>query len=273
MTNRIRGAALAAALAAVAGGLGGCAQTSKLLSYLGFDRKEQPRLVIRPKETPVEAAAPASAEDRAYSQAKQAIKARDYATALELLQIAKQRAPNDGRVLNALGVVYDKLGRFDLSRRYYQEALAVQPNSKAVLANLEYSSRLQAYSTRLREEPVGTTLAAAPAFRVVTPPAALRVAEPAYLGSAIRIVDASGDMGLARGVQRHLVANGWSVEAEGSPRVTRDTTVIVYKAEHRRVAEALAHTLPFAAKLQACVADCDGVRLLVGANARIQDRG
>ena len=30
---------------------------------------------------------------------------------------------DDIRVLNAFGVVYDKLGRFDLSARYYDEAM------------------------------------------------------------------------------------------------------------------------------------------------------
>jgi len=286
MTRRLQTTAIVLAAAGLAGGLGGCAQTSKLLSLLHIGRSEQPKLAIRPLETPVETPQVA-AEDRVYGQAKAAIEARDYATALELLQIARQRAPNDGRVLNAMGVVYDKLGRFDLSRRYYQQALALQPNSPAVLANLEYSSKLQAYSTLLRDEPRGAgtatpsakTAAAAPptpapAFRLAEAPAgAVRIVEPTSLGSPIRIVDASGRASLAGGVRRHLVANGWSVDAAAAQRVPTNVTLIVYKVEHRRVAEALAHTLPFQTSLQPCDAGCSGISLVIGANARLQGRG
>ena len=54
-----------------------------------------------------------------YERAAGAIERRDYGRALEYLQSAKARKPQDVRVLNAFGVVYDKLGRFDLSARYY----------------------------------------------------------------------------------------------------------------------------------------------------------
>jgi hypothetical protein len=47
------------------------------------------------------------------------------------------------RSLNALGVVYDKLGRFDLSARYYAQARAIDPNSQVVAANVSYSNALQ----------------------------------------------------------------------------------------------------------------------------------
>ena len=41
----------------------------------------------------------------------------NYGRALEYLQAAKAKDPRNVRALNALGVVYDKLGRFDLSAR------------------------------------------------------------------------------------------------------------------------------------------------------------
>jgi len=273
--NSRKAAALTVVLTAIAVGLGGCAQTSKLLSFLHLSRSEQPRLAIRPASTPFETVAPAPAEDRLYSQAKVAIEARDYAKALELLQVAKQSTPNDGRVLNAMGVVYDKLGRFDLSRRYYEQALAVQPNSPAVMANMEYSAKLQAYSVQLKDQPVAVAaVQPATAFRIVTPSSTIRLAErPAMLGSAIRIIDASGGMALAKSVQRQLAAKGWSVEAAQPQRVASTSSVIVFKAENQRVAEALAHTLPFAAELRACSGGCSGVSLIVGANARAQGRG
>ncbi len=58
-------------------------------------------------------------------------------------QMAKADAPQDPRVLNALGVTYDKLGRFDLSDRYYRTALLSDPGSGIVRSNMQYSAMLQ----------------------------------------------------------------------------------------------------------------------------------
>ncbi len=86
---------------------------------------------------------PESAVDNFYRAAASAIERRDYAQALELLQSARDKSPNDVRVLNAFGVVYDKLGRFDLSNRYYAQALAAAPGSTIVAENQAYSNVLQ----------------------------------------------------------------------------------------------------------------------------------
>src|SRR5712664_2090436 len=104
--------------------------TSRRLSYLGVASvlalaangcasvQPPPRMVeVRPAKTPAEP--PGSAADNLYRGAVAAVGRRDYARALDLLQAARDRAPQDVRVLNAFGVVYDKLGRFDLSSRYY----------------------------------------------------------------------------------------------------------------------------------------------------------
>jgi hypothetical protein len=90
--------------------------------------------------------APVSKIDLYYSGAVRAIDARDYARALDYLQTARAIAPEDVRVINAFGVVYDKLGRFDLSRRYYAQAKALDPTSRIVDNNLAYSERLQGLS-------------------------------------------------------------------------------------------------------------------------------
>lgn len=84
----------------------------------------------------------ATAADGFYADAVAAIEARDYGQALDLLQLAR-RERRDVRVLNAFGVVYDKLGRFDLSARYYREALMLEPASPLVRANMAYSQQLQ----------------------------------------------------------------------------------------------------------------------------------
>ena len=100
-----------------------------------------------------------------YHDAVAAIGRRDYATALDLLQAARERRADDVRVLNAFGVVYDKLGRFDLSARYYTQALALAPDSPVVRNNLAYSAKLQGKSIA-----PATALALAPPK---APPAAL----------------------------------------------------------------------------------------------------
>ncbi|HEY0648858.1 LytR C-terminal domain-containing protein [Phenylobacterium sp.] len=84
-----------------------------------------------------------SAADGYYSGAVAAIGRRDYAAALELLQMARARAPSDVRIFNAFGVVYDKLGRFDLSARYYSQAAALEPSSPIIAANVAYSAVLE----------------------------------------------------------------------------------------------------------------------------------
>jgi Flp pilus assembly protein TadD len=87
------------------------------------------------------------ADDGLYLDARSAIMRRDYATALEALQAAKIRTPDDVRVLNAFGVVYDKLGRFDLSARYYAWAAKLDPQSSIIANNLHYSGYLRAGKT------------------------------------------------------------------------------------------------------------------------------
>ena len=127
--------------------------TSRKLSYVGFASmlalgvngcaSVQPpaRMVeIRPAKT---AEAPGSAAGNLYQAAVSAVDRRDYAQALDLLQAARDRAPQDARVLNAFGVVYDKLGRFDLSSRYYAQAQAADPGSAIVAENQAYSNVLQ----------------------------------------------------------------------------------------------------------------------------------
>jgi hypothetical protein len=82
-------------------------------------------------------------DESEYQSAARAIKQRDYGLALDLLQDARTREPDDIRVLNAFGVVYDKLGRFDLSARYYAGAAEIDPSSAIVRNNLAYSRKLQ----------------------------------------------------------------------------------------------------------------------------------
>ncbi len=100
-----------------------------------------PDFDVRPVST---ASSPEMSADQGYySSAVDAIKKRDYGLALNFLQAARNTDPNSPRVLNAFGVVYDKLGRFDLSTRYYTQAKAADPQSPIVAKNVAYSQVLQ----------------------------------------------------------------------------------------------------------------------------------
>lgn len=104
----------------------------------------EPRAVARFDLSAVitSAKTPSGRSEAYYAAAVQAIGRRDYPAALETLQAANAATPGDLRVLNAFGVVYDKLGRFDVSARYYAAALALDPTSRVVRANMAYSHEL-----------------------------------------------------------------------------------------------------------------------------------
>lgn len=114
--------------------LGGC-------SLLPFGLGREHRLEARPISPMTELSGRTA--NPYYDRATAAIARRDYARALDLLQRARGRDATDVRVLNAFGVVYDKLGRFDLSTRYYGQALALDPGSTVIAQNLAYSRALQ----------------------------------------------------------------------------------------------------------------------------------
>jgi tetratricopeptide (TPR) repeat protein len=174
--------------------------------------------------------------DLYYSGAVRAIEARDYAQALDYLQTARVIAPEDVRVINAFGVVYDKLGRFDLSRRYYAQAKALDPTSKVVDNNLAYSERLQGLSheplafasaaeaeAKLGQQSdlmpgspvVVAPIAAAPVIMVETRPAVETA--PELFGVARRSQVAAASKAVkpaAAEVGRETVAAGAAVEAK-----------------------------------------------------------
>ena len=124
-----------------------------------------------------------------YQGAVRAIIGGDYASALDYLQAARQVQANDVRVLNAFGVVYDKLGRFDLSARYYAQALAVSPTSPIVAKNLAYSGVLQKMTSSVPLRPETA--------RNATPPVTVASQSPAatQAGSSVSSSGLIHDMG------------------------------------------------------------------------------
>jgi Flp pilus assembly protein TadD len=291
MNNRI-GLALLAAACLVGPG---CAS----LPNFGFHR---PRFVAIRPIAPAPSAEPKQAMRSAYYQsAVRAIDQRDYALALDLLQAARARDPQDAAVMNAFGVVYDKLGRFDLSARYYTQAAALDPDSPIVRQNLAYSERLQgkwapaspatalavavpAPSQPAAPSPAAPTLAVAqpllgaittaqPMITIAQAPSSgitVAVAPNGVLltGRALEIVDASGSAGGAEAVRQQLVSRGWSAPKSAVRVATAESrTRIVFPEGSLAVAEALARTLPFPVQLAACHDRCGGLSLVVGEDA------
>lgn len=219
-----------------------------------------------------------------YASAVAAIDRRDYAQALDLLQAARTRTPSDVKVLNAFGVVYDKLGRFDLSARYYAQAKTLDAASPILAANLAYSTELR----RRAETPelasaapaASLSLAVAPQGFTPTPatPGVIRLgfaspgtstqALPLLIGRALYIANASGRADGAEPARAQLASLGWSAPKAGVKTVAPELrTTITYAAQSATAAQALARTLPRGVSLVSCQDSCKGIRLTLGADA------
>lgn len=79
----------------------------------------------------------------AYETGRGLLAAGDVTGAMAAFREALLEAPQSVDTLNAIAVCYDRLGRYDVSRSYYDAALAIQPGSVLVLNNLGYSLYLQ----------------------------------------------------------------------------------------------------------------------------------
>lgn len=78
-----------------------------------------------------------------YQTGRGLLAAGDVTGAMGAFRQALLEAPQSVDALNGLGVCYDRLGRYDISRDYYESALAIAPDSPLVLNNLGYSLYLQ----------------------------------------------------------------------------------------------------------------------------------
>jgi len=285
-------------------GLGACAVIPRFAQVFQHHHHQ---VQITPIETPLLAAG-GLPDDNQYASAAHAIEVRDYSAALDYLQAARERKADDVRVLNAFGVVYDKLGRFDLSARYYAQAQALDPSSPIIAQNLAYSALLQG-KTRfeaplpalaLAPPPAPTTpipAATAPATRPTlasanTGPAAsanggriVQVAPgvmrlelaanapspvqklPALTGHPLMLVDATGAPGTAEPLRLELARLGWTAKPAPHSSPTQAKSEIVYAADDRVAAQALARTLGRDVRMEDCGGQCVGVRLVLGADA------
>jgi Flp pilus assembly protein TadD len=156
--------------------------------------KNKPVPIVKP--VPIPAAAPQyMADDGLYADAVKAVSNRDYASALDMLQAARARNADDPRVWNAFGVVYDKLGRFDLSPRYYARAESLDPGSPIVANNRAYSLLMQG---KPAPGAATTGLAQAAPLPAAVAPAAVRPAAGKSGDVEVAVVTAGADLSRGR---------------------------------------------------------------------------
>ena len=92
--------------------------------------------------TPVWAAGSYSYEPSAsklINDAMKLIKKEKYKRAIEKLEKAKKEEPDNADVFNYLGFAHRKIGNYDNSKVFYEEALTIQPDHKLAL---EYQGEL-----------------------------------------------------------------------------------------------------------------------------------
>lgn len=281
-------------------GLGACAMVPRFAQLFQHHRQVK----ITPVETPLVAVG-GQPDDSQYASAAHAIEVRDYTVALDYLQAARDRKADDVRVMNAFGVVYDKLGRFDLSARYYAQAQALDPGSPIVAQNLAYSALLQGRThlsaplpalaavapptVRASAATQASALASALAYNapaaapsggqvVQVAPGVVRLifaanapapvqTLPGLTGHPLMLVDATGVPGTAEPLRVQLAHLGWSAKSSGQSSPTQARSQIVYAADARDAAQALARTLGREVPLQDCGGKCVGVNLVLGADA------
>jgi Flp pilus assembly protein TadD len=78
-----------------------------------------------------------------YARAKLLLAGGDVPGAMSAFRRVLVEEPRSVDAMNGLGVTYDRMGRHDVARGWYEAALAVAPQDGAVLANLGYSLTLQ----------------------------------------------------------------------------------------------------------------------------------
>lgn len=80
-----------------------------------------------------------SGDADSYERGKQNLLAGNYGLAAGQLRAALRNSPLSLDILNALALTYERLGRHDVSQRYFAQALAIEPRSVQTLNNIARS--------------------------------------------------------------------------------------------------------------------------------------
>ena len=111
------------------------------LLLLGACAAHQPSLTVR-ERAPVLAAGQQTAAF-SVAEARSYFQLGSIGLATEGFRRALREDPASVDALNGLAACYDQLGRFDLSRSYYERALALAPTDARLYANLATSLTMQ----------------------------------------------------------------------------------------------------------------------------------
>ena len=150
---------------------------------------EQGKLTIRSVGAPLSSEAKPVPFRIAEAQAQFA--RGNVALALESFRRALREDPRSVDAMSGIAASYDRMGRYDLSRKHYEAALAVEPANSRVLAALAASLDQQGKSTEaaaVRGEIRQRLAQASAAAAAVTPPVALAkpVARPVQQSASLR---------------------------------------------------------------------------------------
>ena len=212
-------------------------------------------------------------EEADYASARAAIDRKDYGTALEWLQRARLEVATDVRIYNALGVIYDKLGRFDLSQKYYEHALTLDPSSDIVQRNVAYSTQLQTKRASLPDNMQALEVAVVKISPAASGALLENHAPDLQLAPAGRrgltIANATGDAAIVHKARSLLKGLGWrpgSAAALSAPK--SQATTVHYRSDFQKCAVALSRTLPGHPKTVADESSVDGLMLVLGSDVR-----
>jgi tetratricopeptide (TPR) repeat protein len=114
------------------------------------------KLAIKAIPQPVSAAATPVAKRLA--EARGLLALGSVGLALESFRLAQRDDPSSTDALAGIAGCYDRMGRFDLSRRYYEQALALAPNDPVLLGT--FAASLDAQGKRADAQAVRGEIAA-----------------------------------------------------------------------------------------------------------------
>jgi Flp pilus assembly protein TadD len=98
---------------------------SLLTVAIGFATATLPAAAMGPSSSPEP-----TKNNSAYLDGERAVKAKDYARAVPLLERAVSQNPKDADANNLLGYSHRKLGNQQAAFMYYQRALQIDPNNR-----------------------------------------------------------------------------------------------------------------------------------------------
>ena len=140
---------------------------------------EQGKLQIRPIAAPL--AAGSKAVPFRIAEARGQFALGNVGLALEAFRMALREDPNSVDAMTGIAACYDRMARFDLSRRHYEAALAIAPGDTRILTAFAGSLDLQGRATEaasVRQEVRQRIALAAPSALPQPAPAAVSDAKP-----------------------------------------------------------------------------------------------